>query len=461
VPITRAVTRNERVLVVGQGVLLGGSAIAAAFVSDRQDWEFDLFALLLGVSVVSAAFELETKRFKVSAAFLSLVLAMTLLGPAPAACIGVLAMTFRSVVRRSPWQSCLANLSTYAFFPLGGGVAFELIDGPARLETNPAMFFLLVFGVFMATNALNFLLLAVDFKVFEGCSIRASVREIYAPVLPVEFATGLLTAGVAFAYQGHNLAVIGLIAVIGLVFQYLLRTSLNSISRKDQLERRTRELASLQVGLLGTVLQTLSLRDKMTARHSAAVARYAREIGKELGLSERERDVLHTAALLHDIGKFIFPDSILFADTKLSKEDFEIVRMHPEQGARLVARIEGYGPVAEIILAHHERIDGRGYPNGLVGEQIPLASRIISVADTYDVMTSRDSYRDPVSSREAIEELRRVSDAQLDANVVETFISLLERRSVTFRHADDADFERELNLERRVRDYAAPRALAA
>ncbi len=206
-------------------------------------------------------------------------------------------------------------------------------------------------------------------------------------------------------------------AVVGLVFQYLLRTALSSIERKEQLEGRTRELASLQVGLLGTVLQTLSLRDKMTARHSAAVARYSREIARELGLDEREQDVVHTAALLHDIGKFIFPDSILFADTKLIDEDFEIVRRHPEQGARLVARIEGYGPVAEIILAHHERIDGNGLSRtGSSATQIPLAARIISVADTYDVMTSRDSYRDPVSSREAIEELRRVSDEQLDGD---------------------------------------------
>ena len=330
---------------------------------------------------------------------------MTLLGPAPAACLAVLVMAFGSAIRRSPWQSWLANLSNYAFFPLVGGIAFQLVDGPSFLKTAPATFFLLVFAVFMATNALNFLLVAVDFKVFEGWSIRTSVREIYAPVLPVEFATGLLTAGVAFGYQGHNLEVIGLIAVIGLVFQYLLRTALNSISRKEQLEGRSRELASLQVGLLDTVLQTLSLRDKMTARHSAAVARYAREIARELGLPEREQDIVHTAALLHDIGKFIFPDSILFADTKLTKAELEIVRLHPEQGARLVARIEGYGPVAEIILAHHERIDGDGYPNGLAGEQIPLAARIISVADTYDVMTSRDSYRTPVSSREAIEEL--------------------------------------------------------
>ena len=209
------------------------------------------------------------------------------------------------------------------------------------------------------------------------------------------------------------------------------------------------------------MLQTLSLRDKMTARHSAAVARYSREIGRELGLSDREQDVVHTAALLHDIGKFIFPDSILFADTKLTNEQFEIVRRHPEQGARLVARIEGYGPVAEIILAHHERIDGRGYPNGLIGEQIPLAARIISVADTYDVMTSRDSYREPVSSREAIEELRRVSGTQLDGAWWKPSLRCSKQRSVTFRHADDADFERELNLERRVRDYAAPRVAAA
>jgi putative nucleotidyltransferase with HDIG domain len=430
--------------------------------SKQADWEpLSLFGLLLVLAVVSEAFRLETARIKVSAAFLCLVLAMTLMGPAPAACMGVITMSISCINRRSPLQSWLANLSTYACFPLVGGVLFDVLGGSELMRTNAAAFVVLVFAIFMVTNVLNFLLIAVDFRVFEGWVVLTSFRTIYAPLLPVEFATGLLTAGVAYAYQGGHLAVIGLLALICLVFQYLLRTALSSMEHKEQLEGRTRELASLQVGLLGTVLQTLSLRDKMTARHSAAVARYSREIARELGLSDRAQDVVHTAALLHDIGKFIFPDSILFADTKLTPEDLEIVRRHPEQGARLVARIDGYGPVAEIILAHHERIDGNGYPNGLMGEQIPLAARIISVADTYDVMTSRDSYRRPVSSREAIEELRRVSDKQLDSVVVETFVSLLERRSVTFRHADDADFERELNLDRRVRDYAAPRAAAA
>ena len=409
---------------------------------------------------MSEMYRLDTKSLHISATFLALVLAMTLLGPTPAAVIGVATHLVNAVHRRAHWRNTVANISTYACFPLVGGLMFKALDGPDVLDDNAAAFVMIVLAVFLVTNVLNFLLIAIDIVVIDKLPIATSFRTIYFPIVPVELAVGLLTAGVAFAYQQQDLYVVGLLVVVALIFQFLLRTALNSQERKEKLEGRTRQLASLQVGLLSTVMQTLSLRDKMTARHSAAVARYSREIAKALGLSENDQDIIHTAALLHDIGKFIFPDSILFADSKLTPEDMEIVRRHPEQGARLVAQIEGYGPVAEIILAHHERIDGNGYPNGLVGTQIPLAARIISVADTYDVMTSRDSYRRPVSSRDAIEELRRVSDAQLDADVVETFIDLIEERSITFRHADDADFERELNLEMRVRDYAEPRLAA-
>jgi putative nucleotidyltransferase with HDIG domain len=455
------VTRNERTLVAAQLGLLIGSVVTAAQVSTAEDWDPPaLFLMLLALAVVSEAFRLRTKTFSISAAFLALVLAMILLGPAPAVVVGIAGMALDGLRRRAPWRHTLANLSTYAVFPLVGSVAFEAFGGPGLADDMPS-YVLAVFALFMAMNLLNFLLIGIDLAVVDGQSLWQGFRHVYLPVLPVEFATGLLTAGVAFSYGDRNLAAVGLIAVVGLVFQYLLRTALSSIERKEQLERRTRQLAALQVGLLGTVLQTLSLRDKMTARHSAAVARYAREIARELGLSERDQEIVHTAGLLHDIGKFIFPDDILFAETRLSPEQFAIVRRHPEQGAKLVKRIEGYGPIAEIILAHHERIDGGGYPNGLAGEEIPLPSRIISVADTYDVMTARDSYRRPVPPAEAVAELRRVSGAQLDAEVVEAFVRVLDRRGVSFRHADDADFERELNLERRVRDYAAPRAAAA
>jgi HD-GYP domain-containing protein (c-di-GMP phosphodiesterase class II) len=129
--------------------------------------------------------------------------------------------------------------------------------------------------------------------------------------------------------------------------------------------------------------------------------------------------------------------------------------MHPFHGAQVLAQIEGYGPVANIVLAHHERIDGTGYPNGMPGEEIPLIARIISVADTYDVMTSRDSYRKPVTSQTAIAELRRVSGTQLDGEIVETFVKILASKDVAYRHGEDADFETELALDRRVHEYAS------
>jgi HD-GYP domain-containing protein (c-di-GMP phosphodiesterase class II) len=119
-----------------------------------------------------------------------------------------------------------------------------------------------------------------------------------------------------------------------------------------------------------------------------------------------------------------------------------------------VRRIDGYAPVADVILSHHERWDGTGYPRGLAGEEIPKAARLISVADTYDVMTARDSYRKPVTSEDAIAELRRVAGTQLDAEVVELFAELLTAGDLSFRHGDDADFESELGFGERVREYA-------
>jgi putative nucleotidyltransferase with HDIG domain len=187
------------------------------------------------------------------------------------------------------------------------------------------------------------------------------------------------------------------------------------------------------------------------------VARYAHAIAKAAGCTEDELRIVHTAGLLHDIGKFAFPDRILFADRPLSEADLEIVHQHPVQGAKLVARVEGYDEIAAVILAHHERVDGLGYPAGLRGEEIPALARMISVADTFDVITARDTYRRPLSRASAIAELRSVSDRQLDGRYVELFVGILEREGIGFTHTEDADFEKELAIEERIRDLAQPR----
>ena len=114
-----------------------------------------------------------------------------------------------------------------------------------------------------------------------------------------------------------------------------------------------------------------------------------------------------------------------------------------------------YGPVAEIVLAHHERIDGRGYPNGLSGEQIPEIAKIIAVAEVYDTLTASDTYRTRMSSFEALRELRRVAGRQLDARYVEVLAQLLSGEGVEYRHADTADFDSELDMERRISEAGA------
>jgi putative nucleotidyltransferase with HDIG domain len=439
------------------------AALVAAATSHAREWApVELVLLLLVLAVGSDVLTIEFRGIRISGSFLALVLAMALLGPAPAAAIGGVATLIDALMFRRPWHRNLMNLAVWVWFPIIGALIVRAWMGQATPGTQNALgFAALVLLVFMITNFLNFVMVAGSLHASGEVSFQGSVRSVFITVLPSQFATGLLTAGVAFTYQRLGVGAVGLAAVVLFVFQYLLRAGVQAYDRGEQLSQRTKELASLQVGLINTVMQTLSMRDAMTARHSAAVARYAREVARLLGLSEREQELIHTAGLFHDIGKFIFPDTILVASRKLTEDEWEIVKLHPEQGAKLVRRIEGYGPVADIVLSHHERIDGQGYPYGLSGEHIPLGSRILAAADTYDVMTARDSYRDPVSSEEALAELRRVAGAQLDPLIVDVFVDMIEHHGVAFRHTDAADFEKELAFDRRVSDYARPKAVAA
>jgi putative nucleotidyltransferase with HDIG domain len=456
------VTRRQGLILAAQLSVLCIAMSAAALTSHASDWQpFELVCLLFVLAVGSDLLTVEIRGVWISGSFVALVLAMALLGPLPAAAIGVGSILVDVARYPRSWDRVFQNVVTYATFPVVGSIAIELLGGEVVPGSSSGFgFAAIVLGVFMGTNFVNFAMIAVFQHVALGVPFMRNLRSVWLTVQPTQLATGLLTAGVAYSYTEIGVGAVGLLAVVLFIFQNLLRVVLQAFERGEELSNRTRELASLQMGLLTTVIQTLSMRDPMTARHSAAVARYSREVAKMLGLDEREQDLIHTAALLHDIGKFIFPDSILFADRKLTDEEWTTVKLHPEQGAMLVRRIEGYGPVADIIYCHHERYDGNGYYKVPI-EQVPLGSRIIAAADTYDVMTSRDSYRRPVSSEAALAELRRVSGTQLDPAVVEAFETMILERGIAFRHTDEADFEMELAFDKRVADYARPRLTAA
>jgi putative nucleotidyltransferase with HDIG domain len=435
-------------------ILVGAVAVAAA-TARASDWDpLSLVVLLFVLAIACDLVTIQAKHLRISGVHVVFVLAMALCGPAPAMVIAVTSVLIAAIRERPSTPLFLNNLATYATFPLVGGLAIRYVSESAGLVPTDTAFLLLVFAVFLLSNLLNFVMAVGALCILEGRSLWLSFKTMFIPILPSEFATALLTVGIVWIYEQVGLAALVLLTGVLFTFQYLLRELLRSQHRAEALDQRTHQLASLQLGTMSALLHTLDLRDRMTARHSAAVAHYARQMARELGLSERDQELVHTAGLLHDIGKFAFPDHILKAATKLSDADWQIIKTHPYQGARIASQIEGYGPVSDIILAHHERIDGGGYPRKLKGEEIPLLSRIISVADTYDVMTARDSYRKPVSSMEAIQELRRVSGTQLDGRVVEVFIELLAGKDVRFRHGEDADFDAELALEARVHEYA-------
>jgi putative nucleotidyltransferase with HDIG domain len=434
------------------------AAVAVAVsraVTGHVDWELDTLLFLLALSIVGDILVVQTAAsgVKTSSSFLAIITAIVFLGEVPAALIGVTTILVGWCVSRYERRDLLINLVTYAWFPLIAGIAFhETVDATGATDTDP-LYYILVFGLFTFALGINFAIIAGYSAYVDRSSVWTKVRRALGPVLPSELASALLAVGIARAYVDLGLPALALFGVVLLTFQYLLGALLLSQERGEELELRARQLAGFQVAVLSALLRTLDLRDRMTARHSAAVARYAREIAVAAGMSESDQELAHTAGLLHDIGKFILSDRILKGEEKLTESDWEEIRRHPYEGSRIVSEIDGYQPVGDIILAHHERIDGLGYPRGIQGDEIPVISRIISVADTYDVMTARDSYREPVSSIEAIEELRRVSGTQLDGRFVEIFISTLEDQDLTYRHGEDADFEAELALDRRIRDY--------
>ena len=244
------------------------------------------------------------------------------------------------------------------------------------------------------------------------------------PVLPWEVATGTFTAGTVLAYQEIGLPAVAMLAFMLVSYYSLLRSVVAAQSQRDELRAQVEELEALHHGVIRVMVETLGMRDRMTARHSAAVARFAKAIAAAAGLPPRDQELVHTAGLLHDVGKFTFPDHTL-TGTTLTEEDWALIRSHPQRGADIVKRVHGYAEVAEIVLCHHERVDGRGYPRRLSGEDIPVLARILSVADCFDVMTARDSYRTPISIEEAVAELRRVSGTQLDRHFVEIFVDVV------------------------------------
>jgi putative nucleotidyltransferase with HDIG domain len=176
--------------------------------------------------------------------------------------------------------------------------------------------------------------------------------------------------------------------------------------------------------------EALGARDSYTASHSARVGDYAFAIARELGRPDKEAEALRTAALLHDVGKIGIPDAVLLKSGPLTREEFALIQLHPQIGRKIVERVRRFAEMLPVIELHHENHDGSGYPYGLSKERIPLAARIVHVADAFDSMTIDRHYRPARSIAGAIEELERCSGTQFDPAITEIMVRLASKSAM-------------------------------
>jgi putative nucleotidyltransferase with HDIG domain len=195
----------------------------------------------------------------------------------------------------------------------------------------------------------------------------------------------------------------------------------------EELEDLKKQQKKISETMCRSMLLALDAKDQYTYQHSTRVAYYSLTLGRELSLDENQLYQLEMAGLFHDLGKIGTPDSILNKPTRLNEEEFEIMKLHPVRSGEILEGFKDFKEVAKIVRHHHERFDGRGYPNGLKGEDIPIFSRILLIADTFDAMTSSRAYRKGLPYSTAFAELEEFSGSQFDPGLVMLFIDGMKK----------------------------------
>jgi putative nucleotidyltransferase with HDIG domain len=209
----------------------------------------------------------------------------------------------------------------------------------------------------------------------------------------------------------------------------LLETLASQASIAIENARLYHNLLNVYLETIRSLAAAIDAKDSYTHGHSRRVTDLSVGIAMEMELSKTEVDTIRHASLLHDVGKIGISEQILLKPGRLTDDEFETIKSHPHIGAGILNSIEFLKNVCEIIKHHHERFDGKGYPNGLSHQDIPLGSRIICVADSFDAITSNRPYRKPMTFQEAVDEIVNCSGSQFDPKVVEAFVRLRQSQN--------------------------------
>ncbi|MEV4003858.1 HD-GYP domain-containing protein [Actinomadura sp. NPDC049753] len=393
-------------------VALAAGLIATSSFTDI-DWTKLAVLALLFLICDSAPARLNITRARVSLSFAASLASVVLLGPVGAALLGLCALVtgqriFAPVKR-------LFNGAQFALSGFMAGTVFNLLDGD-RFHPEKARWVENVIGPFLgalvAFVLVNLMLMAGVLLLSRQAAPRELLRE-----------SGQLAIG-CLGYGMVGLLIAGLWPRVGLFAAILVLLPL-FIARWAMDQAYAQQQA--HAATLAALCQAVETKDFYTRGHSERVSRGSVMIAQEIGMRADRVEAIRYAGMLHDVGKLGVPTKVLQKSGSLTEEEFAAIQLHPMRGLEIVREIGFLDEALAGIMHHHEKMDGRGYPMGLAGDEIPEFARVISVADAFDSMTSTRSYRAARTKDEAVEELRRGMGDHFDPAMVEAFLRALER----------------------------------
>jgi putative nucleotidyltransferase with HDIG domain len=308
--------------------------------------------------------------------------------------------------RRRRLTDLVFNTSQLMIAAAGAAVVYRGLASPAELGSG-------LIGQLASAGLAAFVMYAISTSlvvVAAGLYTGRSPFQIWAEAARSELkpTAAIYVAGYVLAVVSNgrpSLAIVMMVPVAGLQL---------ALKRSVQLREQT-------VSAIESMADVVDRRDPYTFQHSQSVADHAVRTARSLGLPDSEVELIRLTARVHDLGKIAVPDQVLHKQGRLTEEEFAVMKRHPETGAEILSKFPEYKRGRALVLAHHERIDGRGYPRGLSGSAIPLGARIIAVADSWDAMTSDRPYRAALDPEVALGELMRGRGTQWDAEVVDAF----------------------------------------
>lgn len=438
----KKLTRETALEIWVLGLVLASAALCAGLVASgyrvEKPW---IVAVLAALALLAEHESIKlTPTVEVTIASLVCVFAAVVLGPLSGAVVAAVGLlrdlprrdTERPVLRWGTWTA-IRVLATAA-----AGLTAAAIDGGRSRD------FLVLFGAVAAAYAVetgvNLALVGVA-PAIRGTSSAIGVLRAVVPtdLASVPLHVPMVTV-LAYAYMTISPWSVLLFAMPALAAQRLLLLYRAQRETSEALGQANERLARANLSFATALVATLDARDRYTAGHSTAVAIYARDIARRMGLTEAEQELVHLCGLVHDVGKIGLPAGLLEKPGGLTLDERREMERHSEIGEEILRKVDDYGEIAEVVRSHHERVDGTGYPDQLNGDQIPVLARIIAVADAYNAMTSDRPYRDAMPSRVARLRLAQAVGSQFDTTVVAAFEAVLATSSEDYRLGRDESF---------------------